>query len=585
MSQPRYTDGRGGVRDTFSNIIKKVQNFVNPTTKPAPIKLPSNASLKGASIPSPTANTKPNQGYVAPTTRSTSLSTSKPNTAFTSAMPNRSVSIAAPNVSQEATNFNGSYTPPSFTSFRDILSSFQSSNNYQPKPLQTLTPYLSPLKIGSTILSAIPRPVRQRVGQGMEDLAGTIGIPDNLDTGLSEFIAGGPTARTKGVSYASEGDFSKPRASQPLTSSNVATNSKNQSKVNMTTVKENERVRQEKQKKLDAEAAALNSKITTANNTNFIGDDPNLSPEEIYALDQGEQAFLDQGFESEEDYARKLADFKRQQQEQQFNFLKGTYERQIPFLENDVNQQVTDQTANLDRLVKEGEAQKLEDTNTYQDIVKRLTANANASKVQLGNIFSGLGTVDSSAFQNQLGKLDQTLIEGTGSTERDMAKRLSTISDTVNNAKRETESLIASIKNEGAAKKQAILEKINLSAEQRNQALDQVNMELDQAITQAKQFYEQKKFDLLNQAKEFAMNRQLIFDQGAQDVALQNNLYQNEAKLNNIVGSNIDPTAEYVLKDYVKRRGKVSSTELAQLAQSLGIDLNTAYNYISGISV
>ena len=581
-----YTNGRGGV---FDSLVKKIQNVINPTSKTSTIKLPSNASVKGANIPKPTANTQPNRGYVAPAPRPT-LSTTQANTAFTSRMPNQSVPIQGPTSSGQS--FNGSFTPNrNDFSFQNVLRGFQNNQNSYTNnlPLNKLSNFnlntpnlgLNPLSIFSAAASVVPRSVRQRVGQGLEDISGLAsGIPviGRYDSGLSEFVAGGPTRRS-GMAYADSGK----QKGATIETSNINTTtsknkSQNQSRVNMSSKAANDAL---KNQQIQDEANKLNTGISSYNNQ-IASDNGNLIDDgSIYGWENEVNDLYNQEYESLEQFQQAQADLQRKQEEEQFNALKGSYESQIPFLENQVNTQVADQSANLQRLERDSNAAKVEEENTYGDMIKRLVQNANASKVKLGNVFSGLGTVDSSSFQNQLGQVERTQLEGIGDYERDMGKNISGITTRLMDAKRETESLITQIKNEGNAKKQAVMNQINASAVDKNRAISEINQQLAQAIMDAKQFYTQKQADLLTNKGTLLQNEYALGNQYNRDLGLQNNEYANMLKLQQSVGNTIAPEAEQALKGYVVRKGKSSSPELAQLIASLGIDPSTAYSYIS----
>lgn len=566
-----YTNGRGGA---FSNLVKKIQNFVNPTTPTKNIVLPKTASVKGANIPKPTANTQPNRGYVSSAPRATTLSTSKPNTNFTTAMPNQQISIQGPSNTAEF-NPNGQFTPTDTGSFTNFLRSLYqpTAGLFKPMALQSLSkiqsPITTPLNMTKSIFSLAPSPVRQRAGQGLEDLSGRMGVP--FDTGLSELIAGGPTARTKGVIYADSGKSSV-KGAQTLDSSNISltsNKSNKQSKNNMSSVAANNAAKQaELEKKFVQNQNDYNS---TINNQGSVFDDGGFA-----LIDDRTQALLDeaaQSAQSQEEYDRLTAEALRKQEEDQFNVLKGIYEGQIAPLEGQVNQQVADQTANIARLERDSNAAKIENENTYGDMIKRLVRNANAQTVKAGNIFSGMGTADSSSFQNVIGDISRTQLEGIGDYEQELGKANTGVTNRLMDAKQETESLINQIKSEGAAKIQAIRNQISLSAEDKNAAISQINKDLASAIYDAQSYLQNKKLELMQLGNNRIYDEYALNQQYNRDLGLQNNEYNQLAKLQSTITPSIPAEAQSAIQGLARKRITPTSSnpEVLQIMQAYGL--------------
>jgi hypothetical protein len=581
----QYTNGRGGF---FSNLVKKVQNFINPTTPTAPIKLPANASIKGVATvqtPGGRAFVGPSSSYPTTNTKTPKLSTTKSNTAFTSAMPNQTISIPGPTgVSSQASNpnFNTQFTPTQYTQFSDVLKRITSPLPKVTQQVSKFAPQYAPFIGAATgALGAVKsfaqdnsnRNLNRSISYGI-DRAGTyLGLPE---FGISE-------------AYADSGPFTSSTNKQKggiIETSNVNTtsskNKTNQSKVNKSTVIENEAARK---RQLQAEADKLNSQISDVNAQNQSGNGV-FNEDELYALDANNQAILDQiaaTSSSQEEYDQRVAEQLRQAEEDQFNFLKGTYEKQIPFLETQVNQQIADQNTNLERLTRDSQAAKVEQENTYGDMIKRLVKNANASKVKLGNVFSGLGTVDSSAFQNQLGDIENTQLEGIGDYERDMGKNITGITNRLMDAKKDTESLISQIKTEADIKKQAILNQIGAAAVDKQRAISEINQQLAQAIYEANNMYKQAQINLLNNKSNLLQNEYALGNQYNRDINLQNNEYANMLKLQQAVGNTTIPTgAESAIQAFAAKRisPSPSNPEIQKIMQAYGLSYEDIVNRI-----
>ena len=584
-----YSDGQGGWLDDqikkakgkVSNVVNTVKNVVNPPKPPAPKQLTgaqiSNAFKQaGAKMPAvPVSNfVNTNQGTsFRPPSSTSSTSLSLAGARPSNAMPSyQSVGFSQP---VSITGLDG-LAPTPVVKPSSLGSSFTTMLNSLQGQLQDG----SPLRTGLANAVAIPGDVLgiPRIGVANR-IAGTSVDKKYGAAGATGIVRGGDLTGVIDVSGKSSN-----KGSQILNSSSQGL----QSKGNSSTVAQNEKKRQEL---ADLQAKGLvsdqvvdeyNKKLTDYSDDPSASSQANLDDTAWALVDENTNKYLDGMYGSEEEVESARAETERQNNEIIYNALKSSYQNQIPGLERDIDLQVNEQKQNVGNIEREGAIAKDERTNYFGDIVKRMVANSRASGTQLGNIFSGLGTVDSSSFQNKLGDIKRTELEGIGDTERDMAKSLTEIGNKVFDAKRQTESLIASIMNEGQMKKQAILDKINLTEEQKKVALSTINTELNTALNDAKRFYDTKKLELMENARNLASSRQLIATQGYEDRLTQNNLYENEAKLGGIVGGAIDPQAEVILQGLASQRisPSLSNPQVQQLLK-LGMTYDQIIQYLN----
>jgi len=108
---------------------------------------------------------------------------------------------------------------------------------------------------------------------------------------------------------------------------------------------------------------------------------------------------------SQEEYNKKVFDEQKKVLIDQYNKLKAEAEGEIPYLQTQTDQEIADEVANLEKTKKAAESKKAETNMTYDELLKKSVSTQRDEENRLRNIFSNLGTAESSAFINKLGGL------------------------------------------------------------------------------------------------------------------------------------------------------------------------------------
>ena len=108
---------------------------------------------------------------------------------------------------------------------------------------------------------------------------------------------------------------------------------------------------------------------------------------------------------SQDEYNTKAAEEQKRILSENYAKLKAEAEGQIPYLQTQTDQEIADEAASLAKTEKAAEAKKAETNMTYDELLKKSVSTQRDEENRLRNIFSNLGTSESSAFINKLGSL------------------------------------------------------------------------------------------------------------------------------------------------------------------------------------
>lgn len=183
----------------------------------------------------------------------------------------------------------------------------------------------------------------------------------------------------------------------------------------------------------------------------------------------------------------------------------------------------------------EGEKVKGTTTTKYGELLKGITQRKNVSTTQLKNIFSALGTADSSEFLNRAFKLEEAAGTESAATEREMMDKLANIDTEVRRVDTDVQRRISDLIADKNTKVNAVLANVNISQEQKARELRKVTTGLQTAIDAIKQDTVNKKADLLLTQRAALDARKNILAQGEVDADLLKRQFDFESRLGGIV--------------------------------------------------
>jgi len=187
------------------------------------------------------------------------------------------------------------------------------------------------------------------------------------------------------------------------------------------------------QKGLQGDINKFNENINTQNDTSGLFDDPAL---------QNDFLILDANAKEQTDILREMWDQGRLSEEQaiearnqiEIDRLTGAYDKinqiaesEIPGINNESEKALARVREGLVKVkTSAGEVQQ-DVTDTFGGQVRRIYENSQAGQNRLKNVYSALGSVESSDFLDRLGSIEKTAGQSAADTERELGRRTSNI--------------------------------------------------------------------------------------------------------------------------------------------------------------
>ena len=168
--------------------------------------------------------------------------------------------------------------------------------------------------------------------------------------------------------------------------------------------------------------------------------------------------------------------------------------------------------------------------NTYGEAIRRVQKNKAVDVERMKNIFSSLGTAESSAFINKMGDLEQAAGETSAITEREGLAKRAEIDKELTKLDDNIATSLKSIMTDKSSKIKAVNDQVNLTAEQKKGKLDQVNLTFQEAISDLKKDFNDKKIQLLQLKDQAAQTSKNILLQNKADESLLQKQYDYEKK-------------------------------------------------------
>lgn len=386
------------------------------------------------------------------------------------------------------------------------------------------------------------------------------------DVGFSELIAGAPTTKTYaygGLGYGSNQSIDKP--------SNVAQDSsfaqenqsraKNSSKTGATpiaTMADGSILYSDGSKSGGRSNDILDRAKTTASgfDANPVSDNSAAyNDNSIFAVvddayNEANRLYME-GAISEEEAQKRIADAQKQALLARYGKIKADAEALIPQYQRFEEEAVTGIDQGLNEIKSTGAETKADTQNRYGDLIRRSVKNKQLLDAQRRNMFSALGTAESSAFiENQTSADKQFGTDLTG-TEQEMGKRVGDIDKEILKAETTAKAQIASIKADTQDKIMAVQRNINASDQEKAAQIQALEADLYANLTSIQQDFNNKRAALIETQVGQANNLSTIRAQAGVDenlLRLQYGLQSQAAGLQ----KSIPPELEQPLKGFAR---------------------------------
>lgn len=203
------------------------------------------------------------------------------------------------------------------------------------------------------------------------------------------------------------------------------------------------------------------------------------------------------GNASDQETVQKMSDANRRQIENQYNRLLANYDKLPEQYRAQADRLLAELKMQLDMTYKQGVEGKAAIENSYGEAIRRKLRSDKINKNQLRNLYSSLGTAESSAFMEDMGELQAESDRDIFLAEKEKAGKIYNIDDAIRTAEQKVADERIRIISERDAAINAVYEDINLTEEQKEIAIEQNNL---QALQQLAELQEAKKAFLLQQA-------------------------------------------------------------------------------------
>lgn len=238
-----------------------------------------------------------------------------------------------------------------------------------------------------------------------------------------------------------------------------------------------------------------------------------LFQENIDGKSQEISQLIESGASSYEEGLAQMRKYETEQQNALFDAQKKIAEDNIPGYEAnfEAGRKRINDLINEDKVL--GENRKTDIGNKYGELVRGITEKKNTSGTNLRNLFSSLGTAESSAAIEQFSNLENEANRQTTDTEQEKIVQQKNIDDQVAGNARNYQEQVATLEREKNANIKAVRDSVNLSAAQKSANIQAINSKFTQDNATLKADVYNKQVQLKNLEYQALQNRQGLFDQ------------------------------------------------------------------------
>lgn len=221
--------------------------------------------------------------------------------------------------------------------------------------------------------------------------------------------------------------------------------------------------------------------------------------ESLDAVDTDTQKKLDDlymqlanGQIDEETYRRQAAEAEAEANNRIYDQLIANIDAEVPL----INQEFDTAKGQLESSIPTQEAlaekSKTNARNVYGDAMRKMVLNKEASMGNLRNMFSSLGTAESSAFINKAGDLEKGTGDNLAASERELADQVSSIDASLNQFKTDVKNKVSDLNLERLKQLKSVQDNRSMTAAQKAAKISEINANLYKDLVSLKQYHDQQ---------------------------------------------------------------------------------------------
>lgn len=219
----------------------------------------------------------------------------------------------------------------------------------------------------------------------------------------------------------------------------------------------------------------------------------------LEAVDADTNAKLDElwnqmasGQITEEEYRIKAAEAEQQANETVYNQLIANLESEVPIINAEFDTAKAQLEGEIPGQEALAEKAKTNATNVYGDVMRKMVLNKEASMGNLRNMFSSLGTAESSAFINKAGELERSTGNDLAASERELADKVTTIDSALNEFKTNVKNKVSELNLERLKQVRTVENNKSMTQAQKAAKISEINAQLYKDLVGIKQYHDQQ---------------------------------------------------------------------------------------------
>lgn len=248
----------------------------------------------------------------------------------------------------------------------------------------------------------------------------------------------------------------------------------------------------------------------------------------LKAIDADTNAKLDalyaqyaNGDMSQEEYAQKYAEEQAAASNRIYDELISQQQSEVPLLEKEFTTGKTNLESQIPSQKAEAEKIKTQNKNIYGEAMRKMVGNKEASMGNLRNMFSSLGTAESSAFINRASDLERETGTNVAQTEQELLGKISDIDQKIQDFELTIQQKVADLELEKEKQLKILRDNVNMSRQQKAAKQNEINANLYNQLAALKQAKDQQNQAFINMKAQIALNSADLL----KNAASQGNVY------------------------------------------------------------
>lgn len=288
-----------------------------------------------------------------------------------------------------------------------------------------------------------------------------------------------------------------------------------------------------------------------ASNTSGSGDWL-LLDEEIQANRQNLEQQILNGELDEQEAIRKDREYTQQKLEAMYAALNKDTLAEIPFIEQGAQTQQDRLREGFNKFKESATPIISNIENTFGTAVRSAVENAQKAKTNLRNVYSSMGSAESSQFLDNFGDIEKSTGKSTAQLDLEKGQQIGGINTKVLDEETLTNQRIADIQTSTAEQVRKIKAAVDMNNLEKKQAIEETLMAADAALAEARAASRKSQSDLTLMDREALVNRQNLLTQGQIDSDL---IYKQADVLNRDLMSSIPqvpPEVDGVIRGFLQ---------------------------------